>query len=243
MWIALAMQDIRLRYRGSILGPFWLTLSMIIMITAMGAIYAKLFKTDLHEYLPFLTIGLVVWQFVSGAVNEGCQTFLAVGSVVQQVPMPFSIHAYRVVCRNLIIMAHNVVVVPIVLLLFHVPFDWRVLGILPGLLALAICGVWASLLFGILSTRFRDIPPIVANFLQVVFFVTPVFWSPASLGPWKHLAELNPLFAAIDVIRAPLLGLAPAASSWPIMMAMTLVGSAVTFLFFARFRSRIAYWL
>ena len=73
----MAMQDIRLRYRGSILGPFWLTLSTIIMVAAMGVIYARLFHMEVSRYLPFLTIGLIVWQFISALINEGCQTFLA----------------------------------------------------------------------------------------------------------------------------------------------------------------------
>jgi len=77
MWSAMAMQDIRLRYRGSILGPFWLTLSTIIMVAAMGVIYARLFHMEVSRYLPFLTIGLIVWQFISALINEGCQTFLA----------------------------------------------------------------------------------------------------------------------------------------------------------------------
>src|SRR5262249_37328135 len=50
-WGALAMQDIRLRYRGSIIGPFWLTLSMAIMIGAMGFLYSKLFNQDMTTYL------------------------------------------------------------------------------------------------------------------------------------------------------------------------------------------------
>src|SRR5690242_3738603 len=75
MWSALAMQDIRLRYRGSLLGPFWLTISTIIMIAAMGLIYARLFHVDTATYLPFLAVGLVLWQFLSTVINEGCLTF------------------------------------------------------------------------------------------------------------------------------------------------------------------------
>ena len=86
-------------------------------------------------------------------------------------------------------------------------------------------------------------PPIVVSFLQVIFFVTPVFWAPDSLGRWKVFADLNPLFAAIDIVRAPLLGISSQPWSWPIMLATTLIGGSGTFLFFARFRSRIAYWL
>ncbi len=112
IWTALAYQDIRLRYRGSVLGPFWLTISTLVMVVAMGFIYAHLFHTDTRSYMPYLTLGLIVWQLISTLVTEGCQTFLASGPVIQQVPIPFSIHAYRVVYRNFIVFAHNLVIVP-----------------------------------------------------------------------------------------------------------------------------------
>lgn len=243
LWLALAMQDIRLRYRGSLIGPFWLTLTTAIMVGAMGILYARLFNVDATRYFPYLTVGLVVWQFVAAVINEGCQTFLAQHTVIQQVRLPFSIHAYRLVCRNLIVLAHNIVIVPVVLLIFGVTVGWSLFLLLPALLVLAVNGVWAAILLGMLSARFRDVPPIVASLVQVIFFVTPVFWSPDLLGRWRPLAELNPLFAAVDIARAPLLGQSPAPWSWPVMVVVTLAGGIGTFVLFARLRRRIAFWL
>ena len=133
MWSAMAMQDIRMRYRGSLLGPFWLTISMVIMIAAMGVIYARLFNMEITRYLPFLTVGLVIWNFVSTVIIEGCQTFLSAQNVITQVRMPFSVHAWRTVYRNLIVLAHNMVIVPLVLIIFHVPVGWTVIFIVPAL--------------------------------------------------------------------------------------------------------------
>jgi ABC-type polysaccharide/polyol phosphate export permease len=243
LWTALAMLDIRLRYRGSVLGPFWLTVSTMVMIGAMGVLYARLFRTDTASYLPFLAIGLVIWQFVSTMINEGCQTYLAVQNIIQQVRLPFAVHAYRLVCRNLIVLAHNVVIFPIMYVIYRPPTDWHAILSIPALAVLAINGVWVSILFGMLSARFRDVPPIVASFVQVVFFVTPIFWMPSLLGRWQQIAELNPLFAAIDIVRAPLLGLSPAPYSWAVMGLATLIGGLGTFVLFARFRSRIAFWV
>jgi ABC-type polysaccharide/polyol phosphate export permease len=243
VWTALAMQDIRLRYRGSALGPFWLTISTLIMAVAMGGIYPHLFATSTAHYVPYLVTGLVFWQFVSTTLSDGCTTFTTMQSVIHQSPMPFSIYAYRVVYRNLVVLAHNAILVPPALLLFRVAVDWRLLLVPAALLLLAANAVWTSLLLGIVSARFRDVPPIIASFLQVIFFVTPVFWAPDSLGRWKILADLNPLFAAVDIVRAPLIGIAFQPWSWPVMAATTLVGGVGTFLFFARFRARIAYWL
>lgn len=243
MWTALALQDIRLRYRGSVLGPFWLTISTVVMVAAMGMVYSTLFHMELATYLPYLTIGLIVWQFISTVITEGCETFLRADSVIQQIPIPFSIHAYRAVCRNLVVLAHNFVILPVVLAIFRQSMGWRVLEAVAGLALLAVNALWITVLLGMVSTRFRDVPPIVASFLQVMFFVTPVFWPLDAVGPWKAILALNPLFAAIDVIRAPLLGVSAAPTSWTILSISTMLGCVLTFALFARFRTRIAYWI
>jgi ABC-2 type transport system permease protein/lipopolysaccharide transport system permease protein len=243
MWSAMAMQDIKLRYRGSMLGPFWLTISMVIMIAAMGLIYARLFNMEITRYLPFLTVGLVIWNFVSTVIIEGCQTFLSAQNVISQVRMPFTVHAWRTVYRNLIILAHNMVIVPFVLVIFGVPVGWDVVIIVPALAILTINGLWVSVLLGMISARYRDVPPIVMSLVQVIFFVTPIFWPPEALGVWMQALPLNPLFAAIDVIRAPLLGQAPLTYSWPVLLVVTVLGSLGTFALFAKFRSRVTYWI
>jgi homopolymeric O-antigen transport system permease protein len=243
MWSAMAMQDIRMRYRGSLLGPFWLTISMVIMIAAMGLIYSRLFNMEITRYLPFLTVGLVIWNFVSTVITEGCQTFLSTQNVITQVRMPFSVHAWRTVYRNLIVLAHNMVIVPPVLIIFGVPVGWGVLSIVPALAILIINGIWVTILLGMISARYRDVPPIVTSFVQVIFFVTPIFWPPEALGILMQALPLNPLFAAVDVIRAPLLGQAPLAYSWLVLLVVTVLGSIGTFALFAKFRSRITYWI
>jgi ABC-type polysaccharide/polyol phosphate export permease len=242
-WGTLAMQDIRLRYRGSMIGPFWITLSMAIMVGAMGVIYAKLFHQDIASYLPFLTIGVIVWSFVAGQINEGCQTFISAQGLIQTVALPFSVHAYRQVARNLIILAHNLVIFPPVMLYFHIAFTWQMVEVVPALVVLAINSIWIAIFLGIISARFRDVPPIVQSFVTIAFFVTPIFWPPSQLGRWQEIAELNPLFAAVDIVRSPVMGQATAFYSWHIMLGVTAIGCGATFLLFSRFYARIAYWV
>ncbi len=242
-WGTLAMLDVKMRYRGSMIGPFWITLSMAIMVGAMGLIYAKLFHQDIASYLPFLTVGVIVWSFVAGQINEGCQTFISAQGLIQTVALPFSVHAYRQVARNLIILAHNLVIFPPVMLYFHIAFSWRMVEAVPALALLAINSVWIAIFFGIISARFRDVPQIVQNFVTIAFFVTPIFWPPSQLGRWQEIAELNPLFAAVDIVRSPIMGQATAAHSWSIMLDVTVLGWGVAFLLFSRFYSRIAYWV
>jgi ABC-2 type transport system permease protein/lipopolysaccharide transport system permease protein len=243
IWTRLAYQDIKERYRGSVLGPFWVTLTNLIMIATMGAIYAQLFHIDAKTYVPYIMCGLLIWQFISGMIAEGCFTFTSARDVIQQVPMPFSVQAYRVVYRNLIVLAHNAVIIPLGLLFFHVPTDWRVITVFPAIAMLSLNGLWICILLGTISTRFRDVPPIITNIVQVLFFLTPIFWPLNSVNELRQVLVLNPLFAWVDVVRSPLLGVAPEPTSWPILMIVTLLGGAVSFLFFVRFRERIAYWI
>lgn len=243
MWAAMAVQDIKLRYRGSVIGPFWLTISNAVLIGAIGTIYPILFHADVLTYFPYLMVSLVAWQFISTMITEGCQTFISEQSIIRQVALPFSIHAYRLVYRNLLVLAHSCLVIPVGLLIFPTPIDLGIFWLFPALLVIALNGVWVAILFGMLSARYRDVPPIVASFVQVLFFVTPVFWSVRSLGGAQPWLGYNPLAAAIDVMRAPLLGTAPESESWPIVIAMTVIGCSATFALFARFRSRIAYWV
>jgi len=243
MWRVLALQDVKVRYRGSVLGPFWLTISTLLMVGGMSLVYSQLFQLDLYAYLPFLAVGLVVWQFLSVVITEGCETFLREVSVIQQVRIPYSIHAYRNVLRNLIVLAHNLLIVPIGFLWLSMPVGWSLLMVIPALLILSINGIWIGILLGMFSARFRDIPPIIASLLQALFFLTPVIWPVSALKEWQIIATANPFFAALDVLRAPLIGVPTAATSWPVLLATTAVGCVVTFVLFARFRPRIAYWI
>ena len=69
---ALARLDIRNRYRGSVLGPFWLSLSTAIMVVALGLLYSALFNLPLADYLPFLAVSLIIWGMISQIVGDAC---------------------------------------------------------------------------------------------------------------------------------------------------------------------------
>ena len=73
--LTLGWLDIKLRYRGSMLGPFWLTISTGVMVASLGMLYSTLFKMDLKTYLPFLALSQVLWGFLGVVVSEACTTF------------------------------------------------------------------------------------------------------------------------------------------------------------------------
>jgi len=244
VWSTLAWQDIKLRYRGSVLGPLWLTLTIVIMVGSMGFLYAKLFHMDVKTYLPFLTVGMVFWQMIQSTITDSCSCFVQSAAIVQQVRMPFSIHIYRMICRNLIVLAHTVVVIPIVLVIFHRPISWEIVLLLPALALLSLNALFLGIILGMISARYRDVPPIVQNLVQVLFFITPIFWAPEQLGRWAAVSQFNPLFAAVDILRSPIIGphFVPY-MSWLVMTGVTVAIGAVALPMFSRYRARIPYWV
>jgi ABC-2 type transport system permease protein/lipopolysaccharide transport system permease protein len=92
------------------------------------------------------------------------------------------------------------------------------------------------------SARFRDIPQAITSSMQIVFFVTPILWKPELLSD-RRVVDFNPLFHLIEVARAPLLGHVPPLNSWLAVLLITSVNVVVSVAMFARYRSRISYWV
>src|SRR6478735_9777153 len=107
LWGRLGWNDILQRYRRSLLGPFWLTASMAIMVVSLGVLYAKLFKTEIHDFLPYLCVGLLVWNLISSFLTEGGTLFTGAESYIKQIRLPYSVYVYRSSWSKLVIFAHN----------------------------------------------------------------------------------------------------------------------------------------
>jgi len=243
LWMLLGWNDILQRYRRSLLGPFWITASMAIMVVSLGFLYAALFKLPIREFLPFLCLGLLVWNFLSSFLLEGGALFIGSESYIKQVRLPYSVYVLRSAWSKLIIFAHNFIIYFGVLIYFEVWPGSAALLAIPGLLLVTINGALLSLLIGMVSARFRDIPQLIGSLVQIVFFITPIMWKPELLQNRAYIATLNPFFQMIELVRAPLLGSVPSLNTYAATLAITLINFAVVGIFFVRFRSRIAYWV
>jgi lipopolysaccharide transport system permease protein len=244
VWTRLGWQEVKRRYRRTLFGPFWATLSIGAFIGGMVFIWAPLFKTDVSSYLPFLSAGLVTWAFATALISEGCGTYTAGVSLITQLNFPYTVLNFMVVWRNIIVFFHNVLIVVIVVIAFKVQISWQTLLLFPGIIIVAVNGAWMTILFGMASARFRDVPPLVGNVIQILMFVTPVFWFSSQLGgEARPIIRYNFMFHLIEVMRAPMLGTAPSLLTYGVTIAGAIIGWLEAFGLFARFRRRIPYWL
>jgi lipopolysaccharide transport system permease protein len=241
---ALGWLDIRLRYRGSMLGPLWLTISTGVMVGSLGLLYGTLFKLDLHDYLPFLALSQVLWGFLAAFVSEACSVFTDAEGVIRSVRMPFFVFSLRALIRNAVVLGHNIVVIVVVFAIFDTWPGISGLMALPGLLLWVIDSLALTLILGAFCARFRDIQPIVNSVMQIAFFITPVIWKPSQLGARSiaHLA-FNPFFDLLEIVRGPILGSGIAATTWIGALGFSSALCAISWAFFVRARGRVTFWV
>ncbi|MBX9698677.1 MAG: ABC transporter permease [Acetobacteraceae bacterium] len=240
---ALARLDIRNRYRGSVLGPFWMTVSTAIMVGGLGLLYSTLFKLPLASYLPFLAVSLLVWTTINQIVLESCNSLIASEGIIRQMPLPYTVHALRCVFRNVVVSAHSL---PLILVVFVIcgllPGPEALLAI-PGLALITLNAFAAAVFLGMICARFRDIQQIVASAMQFFFFLSPVLWKPELLGTRQVWLPLNPFYVLMETVRGPLVSGGASALVWACAILYTAAFCAVALGFFIRFRGRIAFWV
>jgi ABC-type polysaccharide/polyol phosphate export permease len=243
LWTRLAFHDIRQRFRRSVLGPFWLTLSMGIMVAAIGVVFSSLFHQDAAKTLPYIATGLIFWGLLTSCINDGTMVFISAESDIRNLPMPLSVHFYRMMARNVMIWGFNMAIYLVMVVWFELMPGWNALLFIPGFILFLVNAAWMSLVAGVLSTRYRDIPQVIANVIQVFFFLTPIFWSPESLPNRPAFVEFNPFYHLIEIVRAPLLGEVVSPMSWSLCLGMAAAGLGFTAWLYRRAHARIAYWV
>jgi ABC-type polysaccharide/polyol phosphate export permease len=235
VWGIMGWDDIRQRYRRSVLGPFWITLSTGIFILLLGIIYSRLFHMELEHYMPYLTVGYIVWGFISATVNDGCVAFIDPNRIIKQIKLPYSVYVLRMVWRNFIIFLHTIVIYIPVAIVFKVEPNLKMLLAIPGLMLVCVNLIWL--------TRYRDIQPIIGTAFQLGMFATPIMWPISSLGDARIVAELNPAYHLIEITRAPMLGEFAGLHSWLAAIGLAIVGSVLATALMVRASRRIVFWL
>jgi ABC-type polysaccharide/polyol phosphate export permease len=243
IWVFWAQHELHQRYRRSFLGPLWISLTTGFNILVLGIVWAYLFKAPYQEYLPYVSLGICVWQLVSAILMEGANCFINAKDMVIQSTQPLTIYFCQMIYRNLLNFFHNITIFIIVALIFRVVPSIQIV-LMPIALIVVVLGVaWIGLLLGMISVRFRDIPVLVQNLLIVLMFITPVMFRIKDLGDGAFIAHWNPLYHLLQIFRAPLLGEGATLVNWVVAIIFTVVGWAFTLWIYGRYRRRISYWL
>ena len=244
VFLLVATTDIKARYRRSRIGQFWITISLAVTILALGVVWSFLWKIPLESFFPFIATSHVFFSYLTNYLNESPSTFVNSAPYMREFNLPRSVYILAALVRQLIVFAHNAIILLPVFLFFGIAISWQTLWFIPSFLLTTLALFAVSTILAIVGARFRDVASLVVNLTQIAFFVTPVIWMPKMLPEeYRHYLLFNPFAVFLELLRAPLLGPLPDWSYWGMALLYTILAVMCAVWLFVRYRGRIIYWL
>ncbi len=241
--VHMAYSDTKARYKRSMLGPLWLTLGAAIGVVGLGFVWSGLLNQDKSTLIPSLTIGLLLWQFMSACVTESTSVFVRQSQVIRNLQLPFLIYPFQLIVKQLITLAHNLIIVVIVFMIYPPAMSSVTLLSIVGFVLLILNLSWISILFGMLGARFRDVEQIIQALMPIIFFLTPVLYKAGHAGINQFVIWLNPFTYFITLVRDPLFGITPEPFVFAINAGIAFFGWLITMIVFEKYSTRIAFWI
>lgn len=243
MALFFAWGDTKARYRRSILGPWWMVLSTAVSVAGLGFLWSMLLKDDPVKLVPSLTVGLVIWQFLSGCILEAPSIFSRNAHFIRNIKIPFFVFPLQLLLRQLINLCHNAVVVVSVIAYFGVKLSYAHLLIIPGLLLVVLNLAWIVVLVALVGARFRDAEQIIGAIMPLMFFLSPVIFRPSQLAMAQQIVWLNPFSYFITLVRDPIMGVAPPVFVYQVSVVSLCVGGIFTLYMLGKHRRHISFWI
>ena len=242
--LLLGFSNVASLYRRSVFGQFWMTISNIMLILAIGFVWANIWKQPLTEFLPYLTAGHIFWILMTASLTDASTTFATSASYLKELNLPRSTYLLAGIVKQLVVLGHNLVVLPFVFIACGLWPTPSVFLVVPALVLTVATLLAASFWISILGLRFRDVPNIISSLTTVLFFLTPVIWHKDLIDQdLRALLIFNPFYIFLELIRAPLLGYHVDAHYWFIGISILAVNAVVGFVVFAKWRRWITFWL
>ncbi|MGB6231518.1 MAG: hypothetical protein WBF53_15490 [Litorimonas sp.] len=243
LWSRLAFVDIEVLYKRSLFGLAWVALAFALFIFVKILIFGSITIVDERFFAIWLGTGFWLWTLFQSLVVDGSRTFLYARGWILGTRIPLSVYAIKVAARSLIRFSFSLpVIIALILVMRWTPTtDW--LWSIAGLLVIILNGLWVTLFFGTVSSRYNDLIHLTQSVMQVTFFLTPILYVPEQLGENAYLLQYNPFTHFLAIIRDPILGNGLPILSWQVVGAITVVGWVLTLIAFSRMGRKIAFYI
>lgn len=203
-------RELRLRYAGSALGALWQVLSPLAMIAIYTIVFSGLMRArlegvgDPYAYTVYVCSGLLAWTMFQEIITRSQTMFLDHANLLKKARFPRTSIPAIIGASAL---SSSAIVYAVFLVLLAISGRWPGAAVLAAplpLLLLALLGLSAGVLLGIVHVFFRDVGHVLAIALQVWFWLTPIVYParilPASYIRWMGVNPVTPIVEALQDI-------------------------------------------
>jgi len=202
----LASNDLKLRYKNSVMGFFWSFLEPLLMLAVLYIVFSIVIKNDIEHYPLYLLIGLIAWFMFARGTSLGQNSLLDKAGLLQQVYFRREIIVVSSTLTSFMMMILELVVFGVFLAIFGFIPPPTIVLLLPILIILFLLTLGFSLLLSVLTIYFRDLKFIWGVILQAGFFLSPIIYD-INIFPenWRQILQLNPMVPLLDILHGAVL--------------------------------------
>jgi len=191
---ALVGKEVRVRYRGSVLGFLWTFLNPLLLMCVYALVFSVYLRIEMKNYAVFMFCGLIPWLWFSSSALEGVGSIVSGAGLLTRAMVPPQILPAVRVLANMVNFLLSLPMLLIFLLASSIKLGWALaaLPLVIGVQLLFTMGFVCAL--SALNVHFRDISHLLANIVTLWFFVSPILY-PVEMIPEKYrpLVHFNPM--------------------------------------------------
>jgi ABC-type polysaccharide/polyol phosphate export permease len=232
---ALALKELKVRYKRSVLGFTWALLNPALMMLVLTIVFSTIMRFPIEHYAIFLLSVLLPWTFFSQSLSYAVESIVSNGELIKKVSVPKLVFPVAAVVANIINLLLSFIPLALLVLGMRHPFYATWLYLPVPMLALIIFTLGVTFFFAAANVYYRDVAHIVQVVLSAWFYLTPIIYALDFIPPnQRWLFKLNPIIYVINGFRlAVYYGLLP---KWPSVIASFVCAFVALFIGFGIFR-------
>lgn len=199
---ALAMKELTVRYKRSVLGFLWALLNPAFYMIVLTFVFSTIMPMGVPHYAVFLLSALVPWTFFAQSSTYAVESIVSNGDLIKKIALPKVVFPLAAVASNLINLFLSFIPLALVVLVMGHKFYWTWILLPISTVALGIFTFGFGLLFAAANVFYRDIAHILQIILSLWFYVTPIIYKADSIPQqWRWVFRLNPMSYVLNQFR------------------------------------------
>jgi ABC-type polysaccharide/polyol phosphate export permease len=234
---ALALKELKIRYKRSVLGFLWALLNPMLLMLVLTVVFSTLMPMNIPHYAVFLLSVLLPWTFFAQTLTYAAESIVGNGDLIKKVRVAKLVFPVAALVSNMINLLLSLIPLVLIVVAMRHPLFVTWLYLPVPIIAFAIFTLGATFLFAAINVYYRDVSHILQILLQIWFYVTPIIYSLDFFPPkYRIFFKLNPLQYYFNGFRLSVYwGMLP---TWESVSFSFFLGFVSLYLGFAIFRRK-----
>ena len=242
---ALAMKELRVRYKRSVLGFVWALLNPLLMMIVLTLVFGTIMRFSIDHYAIFLLSMLLPWTFFTQALTYSVESVVGNADLLKKVHIAKVVFPVAAVVSNIVNFLLSLIPLALLVLVLRFPLHWTWIYLPVPMLGLFLFTLGTSLFLAAINVFFRDISHIIQILLSAWFYFSPIIYS-LDFIPAKHrwLFKLNPMLYVLNGFRLSIYyGLLPQLTSVAMSLACGLAAVLIGYAVFRRYQESFVFYV